>query len=92
MGADSPNWRESPPEHPPVKPVISTVTPHQEYADFLNKGILIKASVNYDLVPRFYLAHLLLEYHTLVTKHDPCWGWFWFETKTTQIAFKSVGH
>jgi len=29
-----------------------------------------------------------LQYHTLVTKCDPCWGWFWFETKTTQIAFK----
>jgi len=51
LGADSLNWREPPPEHPPVKPVVSTVTPHQEYADFLHKGRLIEGSVNYGLVP-----------------------------------------
>lgn len=38
LGAESLNWREPPPEHPPVKPMVSTVTPHQEYADFLHKG------------------------------------------------------
>ena len=38
LGAESLNWREPPPEHPPVKPTVSTVTPHQEYADFLHKG------------------------------------------------------
>ena len=84
MGADSPNWRESPPEHPPVKPVVSTVTPHQEYADFLNKGIIMI------LFPDFISHIYYLEYHTLVTKRDPFWSWFWFETKTTQIKCGSL--
>ena len=71
IGAESLNWRDPVPEHPTVKPVVSTA--HQECVDFLHKGRLSTCTT-------YLFVHSSLRYGSFVLNcklHIIIWLAWW---------------